>query len=244
MANLDYSIFATLGGFSIVNTSSGGSIYAASSEGVLDRTGAGTNDDDFGIYRTAAVTSAIGHVIYIDVKLSAVILGSGSHGYLLLKDAAGIAKSSGGSFQVGCYMQGVNPTRFTTWDGAAAGGTPFNMSADTWYTVRFTVNGAGECQLDVKLASDTVYTNVGTVAGIDISGSPIYGVACQYRNNDEQMFVKNYFWTNDGVISPIDPYFLIPGFNASSTTWNWSSGLDSGSSTWVWRKRTPSVVVT
>lgn len=201
MSSIDSSLFNTLAGFSTINTSPGGSISAIAGEGVIDRTGAGTNDDDMGLFRTAPVVSAIGHVIYIDVKLSAVTLGSGSHGYLILKDAAGIAKSSGGTFQVGAYLQGFNPTRVKTWDGAAAGGGSLNMIADTWYTIRFTIDPSGDCQLDAKLRSDSSYTNIGTVTGIDISGASIYGVAAQYRNDAEQMFLDNYHWTDDGEIS-------------------------------------------
>lgn len=97
MANIEYSIFNSLAGWTSVNTSpSGGTVSAIAGEGVIDRTSAGTNYDDMGIYRTNAVTAAIGHVIYIDVKLSAVTLGSGSHGLIILKDATGIERSSGG----------------------------------------------------------------------------------------------------------------------------------------------------
>lgn len=203
MATLDYSQFGSLGGCTIINTSSGGSITSIGGECVIDRTGAGTNNDDMGIFRTNPIVAAVGHVIYIDFKLSAISLPSGSHGYLLLKDAAGIARSAGGTFQVGIYLQGVNPTKIRTWDGTAAGGGSINMVADTWYTGRFTIDGSGDCQVDAKLRSDTLYTNIGTLTGITVSGSSIYGVACQYRDDGEFMYLDNYFWTDDGEISPI-----------------------------------------
>ena len=202
MATIVFSQFGTLNGFTTVNTSPGGSITATGGAAVIDRTGAGTNDDDMGLYRTNAVTAVIGQVIYIDFKLSAITLPSGSHGYILLKDATGIAKSTGGTFQVGINLQGVNPTKIRTWAGAVAGGSNINMAADTWYTGRFTIDGAGDCQVDAKLRSDVSYTNIGTLAGITVAGASTR-IAWQYRNDAEFMYVDNFFWTTDGTISPI-----------------------------------------
>lgn len=90
-----------------------------------------------------------------------------------------------------------------------AGGASMNMSANTWYTVRFTIDGSGDCQVDAKLQAAPSYTNIGTLTGITVAGANIR-VAAQYRDDGEQMYLDNYFYTNDGEIGPIGGYLNNP----------------------------------
>lgn len=196
MANLFANTFtANLDGTTQVLTS--GTITAGVDG--ADHSKPTSNWAQLGLYTTDAITAAGQHTIYFKYKFGLV----NTNAMILLRDTTGISHTAGGSIRVGAFCSAIaGGQRIITWDGSGTGGTPFDISVDTFYDLKFEVsNSTGYVTVSAKTEASPTYTTIGSIS-IDVRGQDLRFATNVFTGSTGgyHYFVKNFTWTDDGNV--------------------------------------------
>lgn len=205
MATIEYALGTSLTDFTVTGDPAEGTVSVSSGEWLTNRPSNGTAP--LGFVKTTGVAGADGQAIYWAFRFSNVAGGWGNFPGLF-NDSATVAVT-GGAHSCGIY---VDAGVFITWRGNSTLNSAFTYAVDTQYWGKAAVNSDGTITFsysDTSILGPWNALSSSIVAqSFDATASTIHFIGCIPWSGSTNIWVDNYFYTDDGSIAPPAPQNL------------------------------------